>query len=478
MRMRWPVGVLTVLLMVACGNPPRLFVETIHYDATTHQAQLSALPAQDLQPSGRPGDVAGLGGLSALNGYYVVVRQGGRVGTNVCGPDPATTREEARHAAVVDEPETVNISYNIFYADVDDDGAVDQLAVPADHDSLVMASAYVVLNDVTRALREMGDTSHATGTRAVVAYDAETVIGCAPEGLGGVGLSSPEWDNAAYDSDADMMMLLRNLAPGTPAEFAVHPGVLAHEYGHRVFDANVYATDEQFARRAEAQAAGGSFCAEPPGDGQDDCRMQDYLQSGMDEGTADVLAWLYTSDPDFGARVSLGGERALNTAPDLSSGYAIYGSQVLKDAHPDTTSEEASFYWLGSLWSRAFFASVVDPDSGQAPASQQARVEIARRLHAPALMAALRRTGNDLLGNTLFVPQWFIRRFLEELARVAQTPAQQMQLGNAACAAMCERFGERPVPVTPGAPLPQCAGTTGHNEQAESHAGGAFPCTL
>lgn len=477
--------VLAGTMAAAACSPSQLWVEVIGYHTEQDSFVLEAVPMEGLLKSNRWGPSADLPSqrlrFESLEGERVVVRRGGRMGVNFCALGGEPSRQATRQAAVLDEPRNAAIAYHSTVADMDADGSDDELAVLADHDALVMASAYVLLHDVVSLFARLGETSFATSSPLLIAYDSERSAGCRlPGTLWGVGPSYPEWDNAAYAVPADIMVLMRNMTPGTTAELAVHPGVLSHEFGHRVVEANLVATDAQFVRRAKAEQADGfaGFCQDPtPDDDVEDCLVQDYLRRGMDEGLADVMAYLFTATPAFAAR-AFGPERYLDREPNGPFAYPIYGALVLKDAKAAVDGPAANYYHLGTLWARGFYNSIVDPGTGAVPQSRQERVDLARGRYARAVFAALQSTGQNLMDNYLFAPPWFVRHFINQLGAQVPDASQRATVVNAACQALCNRFGERPVANPPQAPAPQCSGVIGHNAAAEMHPDGDFPCTL
>ena len=98
------------------------------------------------------------------------------------------------------------------------------VAVPIDFDSLAMFTTYAHLETASRFFSELGVASAST---QVPVYYNPTVPGAEELGL-------PSADNAAFFPNADAFLLLPMVVL-QEIPFSMNPGVLAHEYAHRVF---------------------------------------------------------------------------------------------------------------------------------------------------------------------------------------------------------------------------------------------------
>jgi hypothetical protein len=135
--------------------------------------------------------------------------------------------------------------------------------------------------------RGAGDTSRATsddeGERAIVGLFASIVL------TDFVPLPLVSSDNAAYAPPVDGWLALRTaIQDGVP--FGMHRGVIAHEFGHRLFFHNAFSSvDGGF---EVWQADNGA-----PADDAAGIRAQ-MLLKGIDEGLADVFAMAALTDKD------------------------------------------------------------------------------------------------------------------------------------------------------------------------------------
>ncbi|MEW5854444.1 MAG: hypothetical protein AB2A00_37055 [Myxococcota bacterium] len=417
--------------------------------------------------------------ITNLKGIHVEIRGGGSFGSNLCGGAGATnmTREEFYAANILSEPGPVEIQYNVNPLGV---------AVASDHDSMFLLSTYTHFDRVRHFFRStLGDDSRATTTLVVAVFDTEAAVGCRAPWGGGPSLPILIADNAAYAGQADMFVLLRNtFSTATPpgVEFGINPGIIAHEFGHRLFAQNVYFSDAAFRRlvvdtygSVEDQA---KQCEDQTEDDVDDCAISAKLLSGMNEGTADIFAYLYIGTPDFLLPFSFPAseleQRDMAAAPSGEEGLHLY------EPVPLLAKEQGwNHYRLGTLWSRGFRAGIVDPRSGAELGSneEEARVAAAREFHGRALLRALREQGEDFVVNFRFEPRQLVRRYLQQLGQPQGGITPHSNVKSAACQALCDRFGDMPITPVDRAGFPadaQCAGFTGKNLKTEV----TFPCTL
>ncbi|MEW5854679.1 MAG: hypothetical protein AB2A00_38240 [Myxococcota bacterium] len=420
--------------------------------------------------------------IDTLEGKRVVIRGGGQVAAGdpcrgMLTPDVASlSRDDFYALHIVARPTQVNLQYNIQPV-VLADGSVDNAVIPADHDSLAMLTAYVHLDRVQAFLRDvLKDDSRAATTRAVGLFDPEAVVSCSVPGLGGPSVPLILSDNAAYNPSADVFILLRDALPTAEVALGTNPGVLAHEFGHRVFEQNLYISDEAFRRKVQELYGGQDFCTDDtPDDEIDDCKASTLLQKGINEGFADIIAYTYMGRPDFGFTRSLSYDenepstRDRNFAVELDPerDFIIYDEAYVRQAEEGTLS----YYFLGTLFGRGFYHGITNPQTGAAPVDEDERVELARTVYTPAMLRALRRLGEDYLVNARFDPRQVIRRFLQELPATTGNDAR-----SGMCQAMCDRFGRLEYPAPVNNVAAQCTGFTGKNALVKN--GGTFPCQL
>jgi hypothetical protein len=495
MGRRW-AGPLLLAGVVGCYGEQDTMVEHIKHD---HKTDEFILGRSVVSTFNNRNVVAGVEGpyvpdVDRLSGQHTVVRGGGRLLLNLCSqPDPDTvTREEFYQLGIINAPSAVNLNYNVE--------PVTSAIIPVDHDSLGMLTAFVNFDNVGRFYREvLGDTSRATSTRATVVYYGEIGLGC-DLGTGGrlpiLSIPLGATDNAVFVSTADVFIVLRdNLLP-TGLELGNNPGVAAHEYGHRIFQSNVYADDRTF-RLLAIDLLGSStqkeaLCTDDtPADELDDCTATPILQKGMDEGTADILAYTFTGEPDFFFERSLptdslvGGDesllRDLSRDAVLDQDIAIYFDEVVNAA----AKNELQFYRLGTLWSRGWYRSIINADTGAPVATEDERRRWATARYAPAVLRALRRLGQDFInpGNGLeynirFDPRQLIRRWIDEVSRNADGTFNNA-VHSAACQQMCNRFGLTAYDAPLNGANEECPGFIGTNPAFENLiTGTAFPCLL
>lgn len=435
------------------------------------------------------GDDAYRPAVDELDGEFVTIKGGGRLLLNFCrlGGNPDTiSRSEFYQLGIVSAPRTVNLQYNTRW-----DGTV----YAVEHDSLAMLTAYVNFDGVRTYFRDViRDDSDATGTPAVLAYYGELGLGC---GSGRYGLSLPvgATDNAAFVGTADLFIILRDAVLAGGIELGSNPGVAAHEFSHRIFQHNVYAGERGFRLLATTilgdDTQQNRLCVDETDPSGVNCEATVSLLKGMDEGTADIFAYIYTGQAGFflehtvgitglGAVVNEDKMRNLAREPELDGELPIY-SLLARDF---AAQGQLQFYRLGTLWSRAFYRSVVDPQTGAEPVNEEARVAFARAHYGRAVLRALRRLGEDFTAPVggrdftyRFDPRQLIRRYIEEVSRDEDTGVALPAVRAAACRELCNRFGEPDFVDPLNGASPQCGGVIGQNAFSTSPIG-IFPCTL
>jgi hypothetical protein len=273
--------------------------------------------------------------------------------------------------------------------------------------------------------REAGDVSRASSDaedeRAIVGLFASVVLSDF------VPLPLISSDNAAYAAPVDGWLALRTaFQEGVP--FGMHRGVIAHEFGHRLFFHNAFSSvDGGF----EAWRADNSAPAEDAAT----IRAQ-MLLKGIDEGLADVFAIASLSDKDaINAAFAGAGELFANEADrrDVEGPFAdaatydnlrtlSLDASLLQDCSLTTADfgDSFNFYCVGTvvaatLWEGAGNDAVV-----------------LRTEFQPAVIAALPRVGEALVNGVAFD----LDVFLEPLAQTVPPGARREAL----CAAIARRF--------------------------------------
>ncbi len=215
------------------------------------------------------------------------------------------------------------------------DGAV---AVPTDFDTLTLFTAYAHLESAARHFLDLG--VEAAADTLPVYYN--------PSVDKAEGVSFPERDNAAYFPEADAFLLLPpRVLQDVP--LAMNPGVIAHEYAHRVLYDQLWG-GEMFASLEEHR--------EQPGSGNAWNRIR-----ATDEGVADFFGAAVTGDPNFlGASTpaDISEPRDLSTARFLDSAW-------VNGREPTDENGEYARYLPGAvvgsaLWRLGEIASVEETE--------------------------------------------------------------------------------------------------------------------
>jgi hypothetical protein len=273
--------------------------------------------------------------------------------------------------------------------------------------------------------REAGDVSRASSDnddeRAIVALFGSLVLSeFVPLPL----ISS---DNAAYVPPIDGWLAFRAaLQGGVP--FGMHRGVIAHEFGHRLFFHNVFSTVD---RGFDAWKDTGLNSSEEP----DEVRAQ-MLLKGVDEGLADVFAIASEADKDAindafalagglfeqeAGRRDVEGPFATVATYDNLSAMTLDAS--LLEACGITSREFGAafnFYCIGTV-----LAATLWEASGRDAEVMRAEIE-------PAIIAALPAVGEALVNGVPFD----VDVFLEPLVQALQPGARRAAL----CTAIAVRF--------------------------------------
>jgi hypothetical protein len=441
---------MTVVLLAACNDRDTL-VEYIDWVEEDGQFEVTTTVVSTFQNQ-LPGNAAYSPNVRNLLGEHVEMAGGGSVGIDLCTQVNAATvtREEWYARNTLNPPGRLAVQYNRH--------PLDGRVVPADHDSLFLLTAYVHFDRVRQFYADLGDTSLAVTTPVKVFYDTETVAGC-----GWLNFPIAFSDNALYLLFVDAFQLLRNTYSLPAVEFGSNPGVVAHEFGHRVFTQHLFGAEAAF-RNLVASLNNSSTCTDDtPTDGVDDCGIVGAIQRAMSEGYADISGYAYTGAPDLLLGHSIPSILSSRTlAPnngELGTALGGYTSDV-----PSLFVASSSFdpYALGTLFARGFYAGIVDPTTGENPLNEDQRVSLTRSHYLPALLRALDKTSEDISSNYRLDPRHIIRRFLLEAERSlsgAYTPSARVGM----CQAMCDRFGGIDYNATLGPTQQLCAGVTGTN---------------
>lgn len=145
--------------------------------------------------------------------------------------------------------------------------------VADDFDSLLYLTLFESFEEAWRYYDDViGDRSRATQDKSVVGfYGSLSLLDYLP-------LPIVTSDNAAYVAFADGWLTLRIVLASDGIPFAMNPGVIAHEFQHRVFFHNLFGDDDGFATwRAWVTGA-------------DQLTRAGNLVKGLDEGLADIFA--------------------------------------------------------------------------------------------------------------------------------------------------------------------------------------------
>lgn len=240
------------------------------------------------------------------------------------------------------------------------------VVVPSDFDSLVMLSAYAHVEKAALFFSSVGVTEAAD----------QVPVYYAPNLAEAEALDLPETDNAAYFPDADGFILLpMKILQEIP--FGTNPGVVAHEYSHRVWYYGIWG-GEMFAALAEHQQDGWDL---------QEAAAWNRLRA-TDEGIADFLATAVTGDAEFLAESvppSLSDPRNLSVVRIMDAAW-LAGSQPL-DGHGQFDVYTPGAVVASTLWSIAQEAGV--------QVVARAVVEAQRAL-APSLRISLRYQYGEL----------------------------------------------------------------------------------
>jgi hypothetical protein len=306
--------------------------------------------------------------------------------------------------------------------------------VADDYETLFYFSMFANFERAFVRARELGDDSEATSRKGVVGMFA--TVQFAP--FFPVTLLST--DNAAYAPPVDGWLALRTaLQDGVP--FAMHRGVISHEFGHRLFFMNAFrGVDGGFEVWREDSTRS---------DLDEDQTREQMLLKGVDEGLADVFAMAALEDKDAINRAfEDAGEVFAAEAPrrDVEGDFADAATyDNLKDLTLDAALLQEcglvdqdfrsafNFYCVGTVVAAALWEAA-DGDA----ATLAAELE-------PAVLRALPAIGLALANGAAFD----VDVFLEPLAQQVAPGARR----DALCAAVSRRFAS----VVDDGRIPSCS---------------------
>ncbi len=276
--------------------------------------------------------------------------------------------------------------------------------VADDYETLFYFSMFENFESAFDRALELGDESEATSRKAVVGMFATVQL--AP--FFPVTLLST--DNAAYAPPVDGWLALRTaVQDGVP--FAMHRGVIAHEFGHRLFFMNAFRSVDGGFEVWRSDSTDTEL-------DEDELREQ-MLLKGVDEGLADVFAMSALKDKDAINRAfDIAGDLFAAEGPrrDVEGDFAEAATyDNLKDLTLDAGlltdcgivgpdfKRSFNFYCIGTVVAAALWET-----SGRDAEVLSSEVE-------PAVIRALPRIGEQLVNGVAFDVDVFLAPFAEEL---------------------------------------------------------------
>ena len=352
--------------------------------------------------------------LSSLASGALRLRGGGRVVIDGLRFQRAEAEgldaDAARHLALEHPGRPVEFRYLV-------EGDV---AIPDDHESLLMASAYHGL-ERARAFFWRHDVSLATRSTLEVCFGCGLFVDL------GVPLPYIVNDNAAYVAFADTFVLFPELLLGE-VPIAADAAILSHELSHRVFRYAVY-SGAAYARLLDAFSHQAALSPE-------EWRTLNLLKA-LDEGSADFFAAAFAGNPRFataslgalgeGAARDLEGARARGERYDqVFEQAAAQNQEVVTDAAGGHAIGSGDWdpYHLGTLWAGALWRLGADEDGAR-------DLEQLREQVVPMLLRALRTVGAGLEQRFVFDFELAVRALVEESA-----PEQRARV----CALLADTF--------------------------------------
>lgn len=373
-RLAWPL--LALLASTACQGPSSpLKAEVLDFDPANESWRLATVQLDT---------VIDLNTLSGQNFSLYGDQLLSIDALNATGSSTPSSPEAMQADIVARKGSPVQLSYDLY-----DDGQGGQVAVANDFESLSMLTVFNHFEKVWNFAKSIGrDDSLATSKPTMIGFYAtvgQTI---------GIPIPVLTSDNAAFVGMSDSFVILRNqLLDGIP--LALNSGVIAHEFGHRIFFQNVYA-GPAFDNWYQTTIAGSN----------DDslATRTIVLLRALDEGSADTHAVTFLGRTDF-ISDSLQGATGATTRVqrDLEGHFADVttyedlkwnsitdpetGDDLCGGSSDDFSSSTWNIYCLGTVWARSLWDA-----SGR-------DVEIMRQEIEPALIRSMRRLGDEHLAS-------------------------------------------------------------------------------
>lgn len=370
------------------------------------------------------------------DGSLFAVRGGGRIDT------------DALRLALGDEELTPDRLFDVGQRDRGQELALalrweEGRLVADDFDTLQVMTTFHALERAWAFHRDVvGDDSSATTVRGWVGYFAELTR------TGGWPLPLLSADNAAYIAPADAWLALRVVFAHEGVPFAMNPGVVAHEFHHRVFFHRVF--------------SGAAFATWRAWVADDELLSLDGKRlKALDEGLADLSALAFTRDPAFMSLSLVGAYESHAAFRDLEGDFASETTQEdLRDAggsarlqrhcgttRPDFAEPDFNYYCLGTILARSLWEAV-DLDTERArvqimPLVNRALAPLGDRIHLESVAAGRLRFTWDMWWSAM----------LSQVDALPLPPGEAAGLREAICAACDQRFSG----VCSEARLPGCA---------------------
>lgn len=343
---------------------------------------------------------------------------------------------------VSDLNEIADDDFDEMIARVRGDGGVDVDArmsndgvryVADDYETLFYFSMFANFESAFHKAVELGDESEATTRKGVVGMFAS--IQFAP--FFPVTLLST--DNAAYAPPVDGWLALRTaLQDGVP--FAMHRGVISHEFGHRLFFMNAFRTVDGGFEVWRADSTQTELDS-------DELREQ-MLLKGTDEGLADVFAIAALEDKDAinrafdvagdvfvaeGPRRDVEGDFAVNATYDNLADLSLDASLLQDCGIVDADFRSSfNFYCIGTVVAATLWE-----------ASDRDATTLSSEME-PAVIRALPRIGEQMVNGAVYDVDLFLEPLVQEVP-----PGDRRE-------ALCAAIGARFTSIVDAGRIPSC----------------------
>lgn len=273
--------------------------------------------------------------------------------------------------------------------------------VPKDFKSLNLITVYAHIEKLNLFMDQIGYSSLLPRPRKVAVGLRTSIV------------ELPKTNNAIYIGPFDTLVILPYEAEGLP--ISMNAGILAHEYFHGIFHSILL---KEF---LESPAHSAPFQQEEACDPEkpkdlSNRELNEFVLSGLNEGLADLWAWIYTGDPAFMSH-SLGGQnyRKLDTVmrrlPRTKDLRTVFRTHLLKDCDRRQTYKymrAISYSWGASI--AQFFVKLLDSDFKKVGLEH-------RKLLAEKIIRALKKlpeavekqeNANKPISLNLFFQQYFL----------------------------------------------------------------------